>query len=159
MTIFDKLWNRNGHSSKTGTVDEIFQALHSYSPLDATAPPIEIEVVDGVVTLRGAVRGAGIRDMAGKLAATVEGIEAVNNELLDDPTIEGKVARVLAAHPDLGLSTTLIHLKSYHGVVTLSGPVSSQAQQMAAEAVTRSVPGVANVINRLDVLSNGNGNH
>lgn len=159
MTIFDNLWHRNGHSAKSATAAEIYQVLHSYAPLDATAPIIEIEVADEVVTLRGVVRGAGIRDMAGQLAATVEGVATVNNELVDDPSIEGTVARALASHPELRFSTTVVQLKSYHGVVTLSGPVSSQAQQMTAESVARSVPGVANVVNRLVVMPNGNGNH
>jgi osmotically-inducible protein OsmY len=84
-------------------------------------------------------------------------VTTVHNELQDDPTIEGAVARALATDPRLHLSTTTIQIKSFNGRVILSGPVLNQAQQLAGEAVTRSVPGVIDVANRLVVRPERNG--
>ncbi|MCL4294444.1 MAG: BON domain-containing protein [Anaerolineae bacterium] len=156
--IFDKLWaNRNGHHTDADIRAKIYEAFRSYDTLHSTKPRIEVEVNDGVVTLGGAVCGAGQRGMAEKLAAAVEGVRSVRNELRDDPTIEGAVARAMARHPQVGLSTEVVRIKSFNGVVTLRGPVLNQRQQMAAEAVTRSVPGVIDVVNCLVVIPDGNG--
>jgi osmotically-inducible protein OsmY len=156
--IFDMLRKtHNGHRTDADIKAEIHEAFRDYHPLYATGPPLELEVIDGVVTLRGVVRGSGQRGMAEKLAAEIDGVKSVRNELSDDPTLEGAVARALASHPQLQLSTRVVRIKSFNGVVTLRGPVQTQVQQMAAEAVTRSVPGVVDIVNRLVVTPNGNG--
>jgi len=155
--IFDKLRSRNGHRSDAKLVAEIREALRGYAPLYATAPPIQMEVVDGVATLRGVVRGVALRHAAGQLAATVPGVESVRNELRDDLSIERAVAQAMATYPPDRLPTDVVRIKSYHGEVTLTGQVSSQTQQMAAEAVARSVPGVSEVVNALVVSPEGNG--
>ncbi len=156
--IFDKLWSRrNGHRTDADIEAEILEAFRGYDALHLTKPRIQVEVGDGAVTLRGAVRGGGQRGMAAKLAAEVDGVISVRNELLDDPTIEGAVARALARHPQVQLSTRVVRIKSFNGVVTLRGPVQTQGQQMAAEAVTRSVPGVVDVVSHLVVNPERNG--
>lgn len=156
--IFDKLWTRrNGHRTDVDIKTEICEAYRGYYPLYATRPRIELEVIDGVVTLRGVVRGGGQRGMAEKLAAEIDGVKSVRNELWDDPTLEGAVAHALASHPQVRLSTRVVRIKSFNGVVTLHGPVQTQIQQMAAEAVVRNVPGVTDVVNHLVVIPDGNG--
>jgi osmotically-inducible protein OsmY len=158
VMIIDKLWNsRNGHLSDADIAVKIKEVLRSYGPLRATKSSIQVDVSGGVATLRGAVRGAGQRDMAGQLAATVDGVETVHNQIQDDSKIEGAVARDLATHPLLRLSTTRIKIKSFNGIVTLYGPVLNQVQQMTAETVTRRVPGVEGVVNRLVVIPSENG--
>lgn len=84
---------------------------------------------------------------------------SVSNELLVDPTLEGTVAHALGRDPRIRLSTRIVRIKSFNGVVTLRGPVQTEVQQMAAEAATRSVPGVIDVVNRLVVTPNRNGHH
>lgn len=156
--IFDKLWTRrNGHHTDADIRAEILDAFRGYDALHSTKPRIEVEVSDGAVTLRGVVRGGGQRGMAEKLAAEVDGVSSVRNELLDDPTLEGTVARALGRDPRVHLSTTVVRIKSFNGVVTLRGPVQTEVQQMAAEAAVRGVPGVIDVVNRLVVTPNGNG--
>ncbi len=155
--IFDKLRRRNGHRSDAEVAAEIHKVLRGYGPLYATAPLIQVELADGIATLRGVVRGVALRHAAGRLAATVAGVESVHNELLDDPAIERAVAQALATHPRAQLLTDVVCIKSYHGEVTLTSQVSSQTQQMAAEAVARGVPGVSEVVNVLVVSSEGNG--
>lgn len=157
MMIFDKVRaNRKGHHTDADIKAEIDKAFQEYYPLHGTKPRLQVEVSAGVVTLQGVVRGAGQRGMAEKLAE-VDGVRSVHNELVDDPTLEGAVARALARHPEVQLSTTVVRIKSFNGVVTLSGPALSQGQQMSAEAVTRSVPGVVDVVNRLVMIPDGNG--
>lgn len=155
--IFDKWYNRSAALSDSSIAVRVQEALHRYAPLASTRPVVQVEVVGGVATLRGVVRGSGQRGMAGQLAAAVDGVTAVRNELQDDPTIEGVVARALATDPRVRLSTRTIRIKSFNGVVILSGPVLTQAQQLAAEAVTRRIPGVIDVANRLVVLPKKNG--
>lgn len=157
--LFDRFVHRhNGQLSDNDITARVQETLRNYAPLESTRPAIQIHINRGVVTLQGVVRGAGQRDIAGQLAATVDGVVAVRNELQDDPSLEGKIARELATHPLLHLSTTRIAIKSFNGVVTLSGPVLNPIQQRAAEAVTRRVPGVLKVVNRLVVIPQKN-NH
>ena len=158
--FFDKLRHRhNGHLSDEDITAKIRETFRNYGPLESTHPSIQVEVLDGAATLRGVVRGAGQRDIAGKLAATVDGVKTVHNELWADPTLEGIVARELATHPLLRLSTTRIKIRSFNGVVSLSGPVLNQVQQMTAEAVARRVPGVKQVVNQLVVIPSENGHY
>lgn len=156
--IFDKLWKtRPGQRTSADIRAEINDSFRNYEALNSTHPRIEVEVSEGVVTLRGVVCGGGQRGLAEKLATAVDGVSAVRNELLDDPTVEGTVARALAQHPQVRLSTRVIRIKSFNGVVMLRGPVETQVQQMAAEAVTRSVTGVVDVVNQLTVQPERNG--
>jgi osmotically-inducible protein OsmY len=155
--ILDRVRTRDDHRSDADIAAYIHKALRGYWPLYATAPPIQVEVEDGIVTLRGVVRGVALRHAAGRLAAEVVGAESVRNELLDDPTIERAVAEALVTHPYARLITNPVLVKSYHGEVTLTGQVASQIQQMIAESVARTVPGVSEVVNALVVSSEGNG--
>jgi osmotically-inducible protein OsmY len=155
--ILDRVRTCNDHLSDADIAAYIHKALRGYTPLYATAPPIQVEVEDGIVTLRGVVRGVALRHAAGRLAAEVVGVESVRNELLDDPTIERAVAQALATHPYARLITNPVLVKSYHAEVTLTGQVASQIQQMIAESVARTVPGVSEVVNALVVSTEGNG--
>jgi hyperosmotically inducible protein len=155
--IFSKLRSRNGHPSDAELVARIYKALRSYGPLYATRSPIQVEVNDGVAIVRGVVRGVALRHTAARLAAAVDGVETVRNELLDDPAIERAVAQALAAHPGLQLMTDVVSIESYHGEVTLIGRIQDEIQQMTAEAVARGVSGVKDVVNALIVSPEGNG--
>ena len=155
--IFDKPRTRNGHRPDADIAADIHRALRGYTPLCAAAPPIQVEVGDGVVILRGVVRGIALRHAAGQLAAEVVGLESVRNELLADPDIEQAVVQALATHPYARLITNPVLVKSYHGEVTLTGQVASEIQQMIAESVARTVPGVSDVINELVVAPESNG--
>lgn len=154
--IFAKPRKSSVHQADAELAAKIHAILCNYAPLRATNPPIKVDVTAGAATLHGVVRSVALRNAASRLAATVPGVQAVRNELLDDPGIVLGVAQALATHAHIRLLTDVVDIKSYHGEVTLSGQVSCQAQQLAAEAVTRSVPGVIDVINRLVVIPDGN---
>jgi hyperosmotically inducible protein len=95
----------------------------------------------------------------GKLAALVilvmalSGCQAMTGETLgqniDDTTITTTVKGKLAA--EKGSSLTRVGVDTNRGVVTLTGVVSSAADRAAAERVARSVGGVKNVVNSLQV--------
>jgi osmotically-inducible protein OsmY len=156
VMIFDRFLTRHNNAPADDKIKaEIMASLRSYAPLHATKPRLRVEVIDGAVTLSGVVRGGGQRGMAERLAASVEGVTAVHNHLLDDSKIEGVIAQALANNPATRISTTTVRIKSFNGVVTLMGPVFRQSQKMAAETVTENIPGVIKVVNRLVVVSNG----
>jgi hyperosmotically inducible periplasmic protein len=68
---------------------------------------------------------------------------------IDDSTITAKVKTDLAQNPKV--SATDVHVKTYKGVVELSGFVNSQSELEEAGRVTRQVAGVQSVHNNLIV--------
>ena len=87
------------------------------------------------------------------LVVMMSGCQAVTGETLgqniDDTTITTTVKGKLAA--EKGSSLTRVGVDTNRGVVTLTGVVSSAADRAAAERVARSVGGVKNVVNSLQV--------
>jgi hyperosmotically inducible protein len=83
----------------------------------------------------------------------LSGCQAITGETLgqniDDTTITTTVKGKLAA--EKGSSLTRVGVDTNRGVVTLTGVVSSAADRAAAERVARSVGGVKNVVNSLQV--------
>jgi len=68
---------------------------------------------------------------------------------IDDTTITTQVKAKLAA--DKGSSITRVQVDTNRGVVALTGTVESTADRARAEQITRSVNGVKNVANNLQV--------
>jgi hyperosmotically inducible protein len=83
--------------------------------------------------------------MAGCQALTGE----TAGENVDDTTITTTVKAKLAA--DKGSSLTRVSVETNRGVVQLSGVVQSAADKSRAAEVARSVSGVRNVVNNLQV--------
>ena len=87
------------------------------------------------------------------LVLTLNACQAVTGETLgqniDDTTITTTVKTKLAA--EKGSSLTRVGVDTNRGVVTLTGVVSTAADRAAAERVARSVGGVKNVVNSLQV--------
>jgi osmotically-inducible protein OsmY len=139
---------------------------------------IDTEVENGTVTLTGAVESDIDRDLAGSLAAGVDGVENVENEL----RVAGATARTAAREPDAGAddrdgrtfggwvddATTTAAVKSKlvadddtkgleidvdtrDNVVTLSGRVASNDESAAAERIALATGDVESVRNNLVV--------
>jgi len=87
------------------------------------------------------------------LAWVLSGCQAVTGETLgqniDDTTITTTVKSKLAA--EKGSTLTRVSVDTSRGVVQLSGVVASSADKALAERVARSVGGVKNVVNNLQV--------
>ena len=76
-------------------------------------------------------------------------------ETIDDATITTQVKTALLNDPEVaGLK---IDVDTFKGVVTLSGRVSSRAEEQKAIALARRVGGVSEVKSALQVLPSGSG--
>lgn len=119
---------------------------------------IDVDVLDGVVTLRGAVDNAKAAEEAVRLAESTEGVKRVVNELQivspnddgsNDSDILGKVGAKLRADPDIERFD--IDVDVVNGVVYLSGIVENEQVKQKAERLATDVEGVLRVQNDLKV--------
>jgi len=87
------------------------------------------------------------------LAWVLSGCQAMTGETLgqniDDTTITTTVKSKLAA--EKGSTLTRVSVDTSRGVVQLSGVVATPADKALAERVARSVGGVKNVVNNLQI--------
>lgn len=126
----------------------------------AKAHQIDVEINEGVVQLNGFVDSQANREAAERIARNAEGVKDVENNLqvrgeetagkvIDDTVITAKVKSAL-----IGDATTKAHeinVESQNGVVQLSGFVDTETQKMQASKVARSIEGVKDVQNDIDV--------
>jgi hyperosmotically inducible periplasmic protein len=122
---------------------------------------IDIDVDNGVVTLRGAVSNAEQREEAERIARGTSGVKDVINELeidttprsastaFEDAWIVTMVNSKLALDPEVSAAQVDVDVRD--GVVTLSGTVPTTAARDEAEDLARSVDGVTEVVNRIEV--------
>lgn len=137
---------------------------------------IDIEVNNGVATLRGTVDDMVERDLAEELALGVENIREVDNQLkvnpnpvdsdgtvkkdnkdtersfmrkVDDANVTAKVKSQLLWNSNTdGLDITV---ETHDGVVMLSGYVKSDAESQLAEQIARNTNDVREVKNQLQI--------
>jgi len=121
---------------------------------------IDVDTLDGVVTLRGTVSTEEKSAEAAKLARMTEGVINVTNRLnvhrgamakdrVGDAALASEVSADLSADPDVSAHKIDVDVKD--GVVTLSGMVNSDFARRHAEEVAHKVDGVRRVINELRV--------
>lgn len=127
------------------------------------ARQINVEVNRGVVQLNGFVDSAGEKSQASAVAAGVNGVRQVRNNLVvnpeqrtagavvDDALLTAKVKTALIQSPDT--KAHQITVKTEGGVVQLSGFVNSPETKTAAATIAMSVSGVKAVDNALSVKS------
>jgi len=121
---------------------------------------INVKTYKGVVQLSGFVDSQMTIDKAGQIAGVVEGVKSVKNDLIvsapkkesageyvDDSVITTKVKALLAK--DDVLKSFEINVKTYKGVVQLSGFVDSQMTIDKAGQIAGGVEGVKSVKNDL----------
>jgi osmotically-inducible protein OsmY len=123
---------------------------------EAGTAVVDVEVVDGVVTLSGAVPGLAHKRLAGVLAwwvpgtrDVVNGLEVIPAERDSDDDMADAVRIALEKDPLVDASG--IHASVRGAAVTLAGAVSSAEQREMAEADAWYVFGVDAVTNRLEV--------
>lgn len=122
---------------------------------------IDIDTLNGIVTLRGAVSNAEQRVEAERIARNTEGVRDVVNELVIDTTprtasttfedtwIATMIDSKLSVDPEVQSRDIDVDVRD--GVVTLSGIVKTQEARAEAEDLARSVDGVTQVVNELQV--------
>jgi hyperosmotically inducible periplasmic protein len=127
------------------------------------AHDINVETYKGVVQLSGFVDTAAEKDEAAKVAAGVDGVKSVSNNIsiggktsmgtkLDDTVTTGKVKTALMDADDV--KSGQINVETKGGIVQLSGFVSSAAMKEKAGTVAAGVSGVKQVQNALVVKTN-----
>jgi len=123
------------------------------------ARKIDVDTVNGVVTLTGVVESEKEIKRAIEIAKSVKGVRKVVNNLkvgkrgigtyLSDKEITMKIKLKLIEDPDLKAFS--IDVDTVNGVVTLTGVVESEYQKRKAIEHAKSVPGVIKVIDNLQI--------
>jgi hyperosmotically inducible protein len=129
------------------------------------AGQINVETYRGVVQLGGFVDSSEQKARATTVAQSVSGVKEVRNDLrvsdadqstlgqkVDDTVITTQVKAKLISDPTT--EAYKINVETKGGVVQLSGFVDSDAARQRAGEVARSVDGVGNVDNDLEVRQN-----
>lgn len=124
----------------------------------------EVDVKDGIVTLKGTADNHAQKDLTTEYARDVEGVKDVKNEMvvktnlkkkrtagekIDDASITAQVKMTLLSHRSTSALKTKVETK--HGVVTLNGKAGSVAEFNLAGKLANDVRGVKSVSNRMSV--------
>lgn len=127
----------------------------------------EIDVKDGIVTLRGEADNQAQKELTTEYAKDIEGVKDVKNEMtvtktsketketrttgdkIDDASIIALVKMTLLYHR----STSALHTKveTKNGVVTLSGKAKNAAERDLATKLAKDVNGVEDVNNKMTI--------
>ncbi len=126
----------------------------------------EVDVTDGVVTLKGRADSQAQKDLTGEYAKDVEGVKEVKNEMtvgqvenknqettgdkIDDASITAQVKVAFLFHHSTSAFKTGVHTSN--GVVTLSGEATSGSAKDMAAKVAGDVNGVKNVVNNMTIV-------
>jgi len=123
------------------------------------ARKIDVDTVNGMVTLTGIVETEAEKKRAEEVAKKVEGVRGVKNNLmvghrsfgqsLDDKLLTARIKTKLIAEP--GIRSLSIDVDTVNGVVTLTGEVKSKAQRRRVIEIVRTTKGVKRVIDNLRV--------
>ena len=137
------------------------KATLSFHP-GVSAGITEIDVKDGIVTLRGDAASQAQKELTTEYARDVEGVKDVNNEMtvtktsektrtvgekIDDASITAQVKLTLLYHRSTSALNTSVTTKK--GVVTLGGKASNAAEAELATKLAKDIDGVKDVINRM----------
>lgn len=128
---------------------------------DTSRMEIDIDVVDGVVYLKGDVDSEQEKMQAGRVASNTVGVKEVRNDL----QIEGMMPEGEDTRSDIALRTSVgtrlladpdtsrmnIDVDVVNGVVYLTGIVKDQGEKQAAERIASGVEGVQEVKNELRI--------
>jgi osmotically-inducible protein OsmY len=122
-------------------------AMKLYAPLNASRQTISVSVEDSKVILSGYVPTSSAKQIAGVLAAGVEGVGEIVNDLIPAPELERRVAAALAK--DNRTSAWPIRVRVDLGYVQLQGHVPDEEVVEIALQVARQVDGARQVISAL----------
>jgi hyperosmotically inducible periplasmic protein len=129
-----------------------------------SAGTTEVDVKDGIVTLRGDATSQAQKELTTEYAKDVEGVKDVNNEMvvsgtskktptvgekIDDASITAQVKMTLLFHRSTSAVNTKVETKK--GVVTLYGKASNSAEKALVNKHANDVNGVVSVKNRMTI--------
>ncbi len=140
------------------TDKDITVAIESRFLVDQTVPSngIDVHTDNGVVMLSGEVPTLLARERAGKIVASIRGVQALINTIAVNPTsrigdeeLRSKVSAALAADPASDSYEITVHVSQ--GRVMLTGTVESWQEKQLTEEVVKSVNGVQSLRSRITV--------
>ena len=121
----------------------------------------EVDIKDGVITLRGVATSEAQRELATEYAEDVKGVLCVTNvmtlvktpanadamvaETVDDASITGQVTLALRSHRSTSSINT--RLETTAGVVTVSGMARNAAEKALVTKLAADIWGVKSVVN------------
>ena len=120
---------------------------------------VSVKTAKGVITLRGKVDREAEQQAAGEIARTIEGAQAVSNQLTVVPAAQRKMVdrqddQIVkevkrGIKNDARLKKADIDVRADEGIVTLTGKAPSLETSVRASETARRVPGVRAVRNEL----------
>jgi len=134
---------------------------------NVSAVNTEVDVTDGVVTLKGHADSQAQKDLTGEYAKDIDGVKNVNNQMtiaeavnksdeskdnkIDDASITAQVKMAFLTHHSTSAFKTGV--ETTNGVVTLSGDATSGAGKDMATKVASDINGVTNVVNNMTIIN------
>jgi osmotically-inducible protein OsmY len=125
----------------------------------------EVDVANGVVTLKGNADSQAQKDLTGEYAKGIDGVKGVDNQMtiveavnkpeqtkdnkIDDASITAQVKIAFLMHHSTSAFKTGV--TTTNGVVTLSGNAVNGAAKDMATKVAGDINGVTNVINNMTI--------
>lgn len=125
----------------------------------------EVDVKDGIVTLRGVASSSAERDLATEYAKDVDGVKGVDNQMtispspekpdrtlgekMDDASITAQVKSALLFHKSTSAVKT--EVKTMDGVVTVRGVADNAAEKHLVTKLAQDVNGVIGVKNEMTI--------
>ncbi len=126
----------------------------------------EVEVKDGVVTLKGEAESLAQKDLTTQYANDVDGVKSVDNQItissapkeeeketmtekVDDASITAQIKTMLFAHRSTSALRTKVETKD--GKVTLTGKAKNQAEKDLVTKLVSDMDGVKDVNNEMTV--------
>jgi len=132
---------------------------------NVSAVNTEVDVADGVVTLKGQADSQAQKDLTGEYAKDINGVKDVKNEMtiveavnktekptdnkFDDASITAQIKMAFLTHHSTSAFKTGV--ETTQGVVTLTGNATTGAGKDMATKVARDINGVTNVVNNMTI--------
>jgi len=143
--------------------DKVKATLLFHRSVSASAT--DVDVRDGIVTLRGDATSQAQKDLTTEYARDVEGVKDVKNEMavssatkkamreagkdMDDASITAQVKMALLLHRSTSALKTTVATK--RGVVTVGGKANNAAEKDLVAKLVKDINGVKSVKNRITV--------
>jgi hyperosmotically inducible protein len=125
----------------------------------------EVDVKDGIVTLRGSATSEAQKDLTTEYARDVEGVKSVKNDMtvekaknktvekvtdfIDDASITAQVRLALLFHRGTSVIKTKVETKD--GIVTISGLAKNSAEKELAGKLVNNINGVKGLKNKMSI--------
>ncbi len=132
---------------------------------NVSAVNTEVDVTDGVVTLKGQADSQAQKDLTGEYAKDINGVKGVDNQMtiaepasvpeqtkdnkIDDASITAQVKMAFLTHHSTSAFKTGV--TTTDGIVTLSGNAVNGAGKDMATKVARDINGVTDVVNNMTI--------